>query len=92
MPPDFNPSAVDFDDQLGACVNALGRDDAFGQILVFNRVGRTLQMRQVTIEELTHTDIAAYEMVMFDASHTSTDTWKHLFFPRQRAHCFVYDA
>ncbi|MCE4352092.1 uridylate kinase, partial [Xanthomonas hortorum pv. cynarae] len=26
----------------------------------------------------------------FDGGNTSGDTWKHVFFPRQREHYFVY--
>ncbi|MDQ4398209.1 uridylate kinase, partial [Pseudomonas aeruginosa] len=28
----------------------------------------------------------------FDGVNTSGDTWKHVFFPRQREHYFVYEA
>jgi hypothetical protein len=30
--------------------------------------------------------------VVFDGGNTSGDAWKHIFFPRQRKHYFVYEA
>jgi len=41
---------------------------------------------------LADTDIDDYEIVVFDGGNTRGDTWKHVFFPRQREHCFVYAA
>ena len=45
MFPDLISPARDFEHQLGACVNAMGQDDAIGQILVFERLSGTLHMR-----------------------------------------------
>ena len=42
--------------------------------------------------DLMDTDVDDYEMVIFDGGNTSGDTWKHVFFPRQREHYFVYQA
>ena len=52
----------------------------------------TLHMRHIAMDELVETDIDRYEMVVFDGGNGSGDSWKHVFFPRQRTHCFVYDA
>ena len=77
---------------LGACVNAMSQDDAIGQILVFERTHGTLHMRHIAGADLVDTDIDDYEMVVFDGGNTGGDTWKHVFFPRQREHYFVYQA
>ncbi|AID83406.1 MULTISPECIES: hypothetical protein [Pseudomonadota] len=92
MFPDLISPARDFEHQLGACVNAMGQDDAIGQILVFERLSGTLHMRHIASADLADTDIDAYEMVVFDGGNTGGDTWKHVFFPRQREHYFVYQA
>ena len=52
----------------------------------------TLHMRHIDSADLADTDIDDYEMVVFDGGNTSGDTWKHVFFPRQREHYFVYEA
>lgn len=82
---------ADFELQLGACINAMSQDDAIGQTLVFERMSGTLHMRHISIADLVETDIGRYEMVVFDGGNTSGDCWKHVFFPRQRTHCFVYE-
>ncbi|MGS8282194.1 uridylate kinase [Pseudomonas aeruginosa] len=82
----------DFEQQLGACVNAMRQDDAIGQTLVLERLSGKLHMRRIAVAELVGTDIDRYEMVVFDGGTISGDSWKHVFFPRQRTHCFVYDA
>ncbi|MBJ2164359.1 uridylate kinase [Acidovorax sp. IB03] len=92
MFPDLISPTADFEHQLGACVNAMSQDDAIGQILVFERMHGTLRMHPIDSADLADTDIDNYEMVVFDGGSTSGDSWKHVFFPRQRAHCFVYDA
>ncbi|BCN39487.1 hypothetical protein ALDI51_28060 [Alicycliphilus denitrificans] len=92
MFPDLIIPAQDFEQQLGACVNAMCHDDAIGQTLVFERDKGKLHMRHIATLDLVDTDIDRYEMVMFDGGTISGDSWKHVFFPRQRTHCFVYDA
>ena len=92
MFPDLISPALDFEHQLGACVNAMSQDDAIGQILVLERMSGTLHMRHIDSADLVDTDIDDYEMVVFDGGNTSGDTWKHVFFPRQREHYFVYEA
>ncbi|UJB64350.1 uridylate kinase [Acidovorax sp. YS12] len=91
MFPDLITPAQDFEQQLGACVNAMSQDDAIGQTLVFKRDKGTLHMRHIAIPDLVDTGIDRYEMVVFDGGDASGG-WKHVFFPRQRAHCFVSDA
>src|SRR3546814_15557176 len=90
--PDLISRTPDFEHQLGACVNAMSQDDAIGQILVFERTHGTLHMRHIASADLADTDIDDYEMVVFDGGNTRGDTWKHVFFPRQREHYFVYEA
>ena len=92
MFPDLISPTRDFEHQLGACVNAMGQDDAIGQILVFERMSGTLHMRHIASADLVDTDVDDYEMVVFDGGNTSGDTGKHVFFPRQREHYFVYQA
>ncbi|HCK4622820.1 MULTISPECIES: hypothetical protein [Pseudomonadota] len=92
MFPDLISPATDFEHQLGACVSAMCQEDAIGQTLVFERDKGTLNMRHIAMQELVETDIDRYEMVVFDGGTISGDSWKHVFFPRQRTHCFVYDA
>ena len=92
MFPDLISPVSDFEHQLGACVNAMSQDEAIGQILVFERTRGTLHMRHIASADLVDTDIDDYEMVVFDGGNTSGDTWKHVFFPRQREHYFVYEA
>ncbi|MGR4897446.1 uridylate kinase [Stenotrophomonas sp. LARHCG68] len=92
MFPDLISPALDFEHQFGACVNAMSQDDAIGQILVFERMRGTLHMRHIASADLVDTDVDDYEMVVFDGGNTSGDTWKHVFFPRQREHYFVYEA
>ena len=77
MFPDLITPASDFEHQLGACFNAMSQDDA---------------MRHIASADLMDTDVDDYEMVIFDGGNTSGDTWKHVFFPRQREHYFVYQA
>lgn len=89
--PDFLPE-LDFDQQFASCISSMCQDDAFGQTLVFERARGTLHMRHIAALDLVNTDIDRYEMVVFDGGTLSGDTWKHVFFPRQRTHCFVYDA
>ena len=52
MFPDLIPPALDFEHQLGACVNAMSQDDAIGQILVFERMRGTLHMRHIASADL----------------------------------------
>ena len=92
MFPDLISPAPDFKYQLGACVNAMSQDDATGQILVFERMSGTLHMRHIASADLVDTNIDDYEMVVFDGGSTSGHTWKHVFFPREREHYFVYEA
>lgn len=92
MFPDLISRVPDFEHQLGACVNAMSQDDAIGQTLIFERSKGALHMRHIAMDELVETDIDRYEMVVFDGGNGSGDSWKHAFFPRQRTHCFVYDA
>ncbi|WP_425520365.1 uridylate kinase [Stenotrophomonas pavanii] len=51
-----------------------------------------LHMRHIASADLADTDIDAYEMVVFDGGNTGGDSWKHVFFPRQREHYFVYQV
>ena len=89
---DIISSAADFEQQLVACVNAMSQDDAIGQILVFERIHGRLDMRHIADTDLVDANIDDYEMVVFDGGNTSGDMWKHVFFPRQREHYFVYEA
>lgn len=86
----------DFEDQLRACVNAMCQDDAIGQTLVFKRDRGKLHTRYIATHDamltLMDSNIDRYEMLVFDGGNTSGDSWKHVFFPRQRTHCFVYEA
>lgn len=81
----------DYDDHLGVCINAMSQDDAVGQTLVFERYHGGLRMREVEASSLVDADIRAYEMVLFDGGNTHGDRWKHVFFPAQRMHHFVYE-
>ena len=92
MFPDLITPALDFEQQLGACVSAMCQDDAIGQTLVFERDKGMLHMRPIAIDDLVDTDIGRYDMVVFDGGTLSGDSWKHVFFPRQRTHCFVCGA
>jgi len=92
MFPDLLSPAADFEHQFGACVNAMRKDGAIGQILVFKRKSGTLHMRPIAGADLVDTDIDDYEMVVFDGGSIIGNTWKHVFFPRQREHYFVYEA
>ena len=92
MFPDLISPVSDFEHQLGACFNAMSQDDAIGQILVVERMSGMLHMRHIASAVLMDTDEDDYEMVIFDGGNTSGDTWKHVFFPRQREHYFVYQA
>ncbi|KTB95143.1 uridylate kinase [Pseudomonas syringae ICMP 11293] len=93
MFPDLmTPCAQDFEQHLEACVSAMCQGDAIGQPLVFERDKGKLHMRHIATLDLVNTDIDRYEMVVFDGGNTSGDCWKHVFFPRQRTHYFVYDA
>lgn len=82
----------DFDQQFGACINAMTQDDAVGQTLVLRRHDAELRMHQIDTFCLLDADIGRYEMVLFDGGNTHGDRWKHVFFPAQRAHCFVYES
>ncbi|MGU5171545.1 hypothetical protein ACVD0P_30295, partial [Pseudomonas aeruginosa] len=64
MFPDLILPTPDFENQLGACVNAMSQDDAIGQILVFERMSGTLHMRHIDSADLVDTDIDDYEMVV----------------------------
>lgn len=92
MLPDLISPAADFEQQLGACVNTMSQDDAIDQPLVFERSKGTLHMRHIAMDELVETDIDRYEMVVLDGGSNSGGAWKHVFFPRQRKHYFVYEA
>ena len=92
MFPDLITPASDFEHQLGACVSAMSQDDAIGQSLVSERMSGMLHMRHIASAALVDTDVDDYEMVIFDGGNTSGDTWKHVFFPRQLEHYFVYQA
>jgi hypothetical protein len=92
MFPDLITPALDFEQQLGARVSAMCQDDAIGQTLVFERDKGMLHMRHIAIDDLVDTDIDRYDMVVFDGGTLSGDSWKHVFFPRQRTHCFVFGA
>lgn len=81
----------DFDQQLGTCINAMSQDDAVGQTLVFDRYHGGLRMRPIEALSLLDADIQAYEMVLFDGGNTHGDRWKHVFFPAQRVHHFLYE-
>ncbi|HAF2412737.1 TPA: uridylate kinase [Salmonella enterica] len=83
--------APDFDHQIGSCINAINQDDAIGQILVFERMRGRLHMRHIASADLQGTDIDNYEMVVFDCGNASGGAWKHVFFPQQREHYFVYE-
>ena len=37
-------------------------------------------------------NVRSFKYRVFDGGNTSGDTWKHVFFPRQREHYFVYEA
>ena len=83
-----------FGDEVDAATKKIdqSRDDAIGQILVFERTRGMLHMRHIASADLVDSDIDDYEMVVFDGGNTSGYTWKHVFFPRQREHYFVYEA
>jgi hypothetical protein len=80
----------DFDQQLAACINSMTQNEAAGQTLVFERNHGELRMHQVDTLDLLSTGVDHYELVLFDSGNAHRDRWKHLFFPMQRAHCFVY--
>ena len=92
MFPDLIAPVLDFEEQLGACINSMSQDDATGQTLVFERMSGELKMRAIHCTYLLDANINDYEMVVFDGGNTSGDAWKHIFFPRQREHYFVYQA
>ncbi|QLF92071.1 uridylate kinase [Pseudomonas sp. ABC1] len=92
MFPDLIAPVLDFEEQLGACINSMCQDDATGQTLVFERIRGGLEMREIHCTYLIDVDINDYEMVIFDGGNTSGDAWKHIFLPRQRQHYFVYEA
>ncbi|HCM5830606.1 TPA: uridylate kinase [Klebsiella pneumoniae] len=50
-----------------------------------------LRMRQIAPLTLLNADIRVYEMVLFDSGSTPGDRWKHVFFPAQRVHHFLYE-
>lgn len=91
MFPDLLSPTAEFENLFGACVSAMRQDDAIGQILLFKRMSGTLHMRPIASADLEGIDVDEYEMVVFDGGSTSGDNWKHVFFPRQREHYFVYD-
>lgn len=83
----------DFDQQLRACVEALAQPGTVGQTLVLKRVRSELSLHQIDTRSVLEGDLLRYEMVLFDgASHRGSSRWKHVFFPAQRAHWFVYDT
>jgi hypothetical protein len=84
--------AADFDQQLAACIEAMSQDDALGQTLAFARDGAHLRMCPIQTIDLAGTDMALYEMVLFDGGNTQGEHWKHVFFPAQRMHSFVHEA
>lgn len=92
MFPDLIAPVLEFEEQLGACINSMSQDDATGQTLVFERMSGELKMRAIHSTYLLDANINDYEMVVFDGGNTSGDAWKHIFFPRQREHYFVYEA
>ncbi|MGK6944954.1 uridylate kinase [Pseudomonas aeruginosa] len=69
----------------------MSQDDAISQILVSSACVAP-HMRHIASADLMNTDIDDYDMVVFDGGNTSGDAWKHVFFPRQREHYFVYEA
>lgn len=83
---------ADFNQQLSACINAMSQDDAVGQTLVFLREAAMLHMRHIDALDLLDACIERYEMVLFDGGNTHGDRWKHVFFPMQRTHHFVYES
>lgn len=83
----------DFDQQLLACVQAMAQPGTVGQTLVLKRVSSELSLHQIDTRSVLEGDLLRYEMVLFDgASHRGRSRWKHVFFPAQRAHWFVYDT
>lgn len=103
LPDDLNLDAIvnglirehglepDFDQQFGACINAMSQDDAVGQTLVLQRHDAELRMHEIAPLSLLDTDIDHYEMILFDGGNSHGDRWKHVFFPALQAHCFVYE-
>lgn len=83
---------ADFDEQLMACISFMCHEGATGQTLVFEREKGKLNMREIDTSDLVDTSIDSYEMVLFDGGNIDGDCWKHVFFPRQRTHYFVYEA
>lgn len=92
MPSTTTSSADDFDRKLGACIAAMLDKDTVGQTLVFMRDKGRLHVLEVAAEGLLHAGIDRYEMVLFDGGNRHGDLWKHLFFPAQRAHAFIYES
>lgn len=82
---------ADFDQQLIACINAMCQNDAAGQTLAFLRDDAKLQMRHINTLDLLGPGLDRYEIVLFDGGNGHGDRWKHVFFPTQRMHYFVYE-
>lgn len=87
-----NRIELDYDQQLRACVEAMAQPDAIGHTVVLQRSNDELQLHQIDTASLLDTNLHRYEMVLVDGGSTGGDRWKHVFFPRQRMHCFVYDT
>ncbi|RTB44201.1 uridylate kinase [Pseudomonas aeruginosa] len=83
--------ALDYDQSLGACINAMMQDDSTGQTLVFKREQSSLNVEELHASYLLETGIDHYELVVFDGGNTHGDSWKHIFFPALRLHHFVYE-
>lgn len=84
--------SADYDEHFHACINAMSQDDATGQTLVFLRDDGRLHMRHIATLDLLGPGTDRYEMVLFDGGNTHGDRWKHVFFPAQRLHLFVYES
>lgn len=83
--------ASDFDQQLHACIDAMTQDDAVGRTWVILREQMALHIRHIATWDLLDTGLDHYEMVLFDGGNKHGDRWKHVFFPPQRMHYFVYE-
>lgn len=92
MFPDLIASTQDFEQQLGACIDSMRQDDACGETLAIERRDGSLHVRHILNPEDPAIDFDRYELVVFDGGTTAGDSWKHVFFPREREHYFVYDA
>lgn len=84
--------STDYDEHFHACINAMSQDDAVGQTLVFLRDEAKLHMHHIATLDLLEPGTNRYEMVLFDGGNTHGDRWKHVFFPAQLLHFFVYES